>query len=169
MCPRQFLNFSGFSQKILQFTKTDRLVSAFFRLVVSLIFWLSLQFFCSPLKNLIFCIGISPHLLFCVDYPRRGSMQSAGRLGNYFAKLGSFMCFFVGFVNFYYNDINNYFFRNDFLPNLPTLSIREGGIDCLLYLYKRILPFMKGYFIDNCNSFHKALLHITFIKQVKLI
>mmetsp|Transcript_31295 Transcript_31295/g.28468 ORF Transcript_31295/g.28468 Transcript_31295/m.28468 type:complete len:97 (-) Transcript_31295:1994-2284(-) len=44
------------------------------------------------------------------------------------------MCFFVG---------------NDFIPHLPCLTIREGGIDCLLYLYKRILPYMKGYFVEN--------------------
>lgn len=45
-----------------------------------------------------------------------------------------FMCFFVG---------------NDFIPHLPTLDIRTGGVDCLLYIYKRMLPFMKGYLTDN--------------------
>jgi 5'-3' exoribonuclease 2 len=45
-----------------------------------------------------------------------------------------FMCFFCG---------------NDFLPNLPVLNIREGGIDILLYLYKRVLPYLGGHFIEN--------------------
>lgn len=44
------------------------------------------------------------------------------------------MCFFAG---------------NDFLPHIPTLSIREGGIDSLLYLYKRSLPFLGGYLTNN--------------------
>lgn len=41
-----------------------------------------------------------------------------------------FLCFFVG---------------NDFLPHLPTLDISKGGIDCLLYLYKYLLPDLDGY------------------------
>ena len=44
-----------------------------------------------------------------------------------------FMCFFVG---------------NDFLPHLPSLNIREGGIDVLIYTYERLLHKMPGYLID---------------------
>jgi 5'-3' exoribonuclease 2 len=41
-----------------------------------------------------------------------------------------FMCFFVG---------------NDFLPHLPSMDIREGALDLLILLYKRLLPTMDGY------------------------
>jgi 5'-3' exoribonuclease 2 len=41
-----------------------------------------------------------------------------------------FLCFFVG---------------NDFLPHLPSLDIRDGALDFLLNVYKRILPSLGDY------------------------
>lgn len=41
-----------------------------------------------------------------------------------------FMCFFVG---------------NDFLPHLPSLDIREQGIDTLIAIWKDNIPIMGGY------------------------
>jgi 5'-3' exoribonuclease 2 len=38
---------------------------------------------------------------------------------------------------------------NEVLPNLPFLSYNEGGLDCILYIYKRVLPFLEGYLTDN--------------------
>ena len=44
-----------------------------------------------------------------------------------------FICFFVG---------------NDFLPHLPSLDIRDGGLEFLLAVYKRRLPSLGGYLSD---------------------
>jgi 5'-3' exonuclease len=44
-----------------------------------------------------------------------------------------FICFFVG---------------NDFLPHLPSLSIRDGSLDLLLEIYRILLPQLNGY-INN--------------------
>ena len=44
------------------------------------------------------------------------------------------MCIFVG---------------NDFMPHLPGLNIRQGGIDILLNVYRIILPHLNGYMTKN--------------------
>mmetsp|Transcript_26446 Transcript_26446/g.47459 ORF Transcript_26446/g.47459 Transcript_26446/m.47459 type:complete len:741 (+) Transcript_26446:36-2258(+) len=47
-----------------------------------------------------------------------------------------FICFFVG---------------NDFLPHLPSLHIRDGAVDGLIFLYKRCFPVIRGYMTENGN------------------
>ena len=38
---------------------------------------------------------------------------------------------------------------NDFLPHLPSLSIRDGALDMIFQIYKKILPQMGGYMTQN--------------------
>ena len=38
---------------------------------------------------------------------------------------------------------------NDFLPHLPGLDIRMGGIDILLAFYKKVLIKLKGYLTEG--------------------
>jgi 5'-3' exoribonuclease 2 len=45
-----------------------------------------------------------------------------------------FLCFFVG---------------NDFLPHLPSLHIRDGAIDGLIFLYKRCFPTIRGFLTER--------------------
>ncbi|KAK2768217.1 5'-3' exoribonuclease 2 [Arachnomyces sp. PD_36] len=45
-----------------------------------------------------------------------------------------FMCFFVG---------------NDFLPHLPSLDIRENGIDTLIAIWRDNIPLMGGYLTED--------------------
>ena len=45
-----------------------------------------------------------------------------------------FLCFLVG---------------NDFLPHLPSLAIREGALDAIIFLYKNLLPSLGGYLTDG--------------------
>ena len=55
-----------------------------------------------------------------------------------------FMCFFVG---------------NDFLPHLPSLDIRENGIDTLIAIWRDNLPAMGGYLTqDGHVAFQRAQL-----------
>ena len=45
-----------------------------------------------------------------------------------------FLCFFVG---------------NDFLPHLPSLDIRDGALDFLFNVYKRLLPSLGDYITNH--------------------
>lgn len=45
-----------------------------------------------------------------------------------------FLCFFVG---------------NDFLPHLPSLDIRDGALDFLFNVYKKILPTLGDFITDH--------------------
>lgn len=38
---------------------------------------------------------------------------------------------------------------NDFIPGLPSIDIREGGLDALLALYRKLLPAMGGYLVET--------------------
>lgn len=42
-----------------------------------------------------------------------------------------------------------FFAGNDFLPHLPALNIRQGGIEVLMHLYQRLLPSLGGYLTEN--------------------
>jgi len=57
-----------------------------------------------------------------------------------------FLCFFVG---------------NDFLPHLPTLDIRDGAIDFLYNVYKRVLPTLGDYLTSPGG--HVNLEHVDII------
>ena len=48
-----------------------------------------------------------------------------------------FMCFFVG---------------NDFLPHLPSLDIREDGIDTLIAIWRDNIPLMGGYLTKDGHA-----------------
>ena len=64
-----------------------------------------------------------------------------------------FLCFLVG---------------NDFLPNLPSLKIREGAIDALIYLYKKLLPEMKEYLTNGEGKLNLNQCCILFQKLSKV-
>ena len=60
-----------------------------------------------------------------------------------------FLCFFVG---------------NDFLPHIPCLSIREGGIDVLMKVYEFCLSLMPDY-ITKAGDINMKSLKI-FIEEI---
>eukprot|EP00871_Galdieria_phlegrea_P004525 jgi/Galph1/5073/GphlegSOOS_G3764.1 len=60
-----------------------------------------------------------------------------------------FLCFFVG---------------NDFLPHLPSLEIREGAIDHLMELYKKLVPRI-GYLSDEQGEIHCGRVRL-FLKEL---
>lgn len=41
------------------------------------------------------------------------------------------------------------FVGNDFLPHIPSINIREGAIDVMIFYYKKYLSEMNGYLIEN--------------------
>ena len=66
-----------------------------------------------------------------------------------------FLCFLVG---------------NDFLPNMPSLKIREGAIDAMVYLYKKIRPEMNDYLTNgkgqlNLNECEKLFRKLSLVED----
>ena len=66
-----------------------------------------------------------------------------------------FLCFFVG---------------NDFIPHLPSLKIREGAIDALLYLYKKVIETYDGYLTEgngkiNLERTEKLLSNLSLVED----
>ena len=43
---------------------------------------------------------------------------------------------------------------NDFLPHLPSLDIRDGALDYLFNVYRRLLPGLGGYLTDHGGVVH---------------
>jgi len=53
-----------------------------------------------------------------------------------------FLCFFVG---------------NDFIPQLPSMYIRQGALDSILIIYKKLLPNLGGYLTCEGKINYKRL------------
>lgn len=60
-----------------------------------------------------------------------------------------------------------FFVGNDFLPHLPSLEIRDGAIDLIMYLYKEILPNLEGYLTEQGRVMFERV-EIIFHKLAKI-
>lgn len=58
-----------------------------------------------------------------------------------------FLCFFVG---------------NDFLPHLPSLGIREGALDALIFIYKNLLPSLADYLTNGEGGLNLSVIDVLF-------
>ena len=63
-----------------------------------------------------------------------------------------FFCFFLG---------------NDFLPSIPSLFIRDGGIDTLLFIYSKTINIVNDYLIDD--TIINLPFMTMFIKELQLV
>lgn len=60
-----------------------------------------------------------------------------------------------------------YLVGNDFLPNLPSMDIGEGGLDTLYGAYKELLPKLGGY-LCQWGTIHMSRLEAMFVFLSKI-
>lgn len=64
-----------------------------------------------------------------------------------------FLCFLVG---------------NDFLPHLPSLAIREGALDAIIFMYKNLLPSLGGYLTNGKGGLLRSNVDVFFNELTKV-
>lgn len=57
---------------------------------------------------------------------------------------------------------------NDFLPHLPSLSIREGALDALIFIYKYLLPSLGDYLTNGDGGLNFSKVDILFSDLAKV-